>query len=53
MVTFLGSWAVAILLVLRWFHVVSTNREISDELFVEPMHSGPAIVHARLSSSLS
>jgi hypothetical protein len=53
MVAFFGSWAVAVLLVLRWFHVVSKNREWSEEPVVEPMHSESAIVQPRFSSSLS
>lgn len=53
MIAFFGIWAVAILLVLRWFHALSPHRAWNDELSVEPASSDAAVIQPRLDSSLS
>jgi hypothetical protein len=52
MVAFFGLWAIAIPLVLRWFHVVTTNRAWDDEPTVDLTQSEPLAIYPRLSSVL-
>jgi hypothetical protein len=51
MLALLISWAVLSLVVLRWFHAVSTKRRWIDEHFTELIRSKPPVIRTRLNSS--
>lgn len=52
MVALLGIWAVGIVLLLRWFHVVSTMRSRNDGQAVAESGTEAPLIYTRLSSSI-